>query len=71
MMDNKEVLLIDNIDKAKKELLEKQLLKNNISYFERTKGEHSLFSKASNKKFSIYVHMDSLDNAKLLLEQIK
>ena len=35
-MDNREVMLIDSIDKAKKDRLEKLLLKNNISYFERS-----------------------------------
>ena len=30
-MDNREVMLIDSIDKAKKDRLEKLLLKNNIS----------------------------------------
>ena len=42
-MDNREVMLIDSIDKAKKDRLEKLLLKNNISYFERSKGDHGFF----------------------------
>ncbi|MDD6797348.1 MAG: hypothetical protein ACI4EJ_06015 [Bacteroides sp.] len=69
-MDNKEVMLVDSIDKAKKDKLEKQLLKNNISYFERTKGEHGFFSKSSNRKYSIYVHMDSLERAQKILEEL-
>ena len=63
-MDNREVMLIDSIDKAKKDRLEKLLLKNNISYFERSKGDHGFFSKSSNRKYSIYVHIDSLERAK-------
>lgn len=69
-MDNKEVMLVDAIDKIKKDKLEKLLLKNNISYFEKTKGRRGLFSKASNRKYSIYVHMDSLERAKKILEEI-
>lgn len=69
-MDNKEVMLIDGIDKSKKDKLEKMLLKSNISYFERTKGRHGLFSKNSNRKYSIYVHMDSLERAQKILEEI-
>lgn len=69
-MDNKEVMLADSIDKAKKDKLEKLLLKNNISYFERTKGEHGFFSKSSNRKYSIYVHMDSLERAQKILEEV-
>lgn len=42
-MDNKEVMLVDAIDKIKKDKLEKLLLKNNISYFEKTKGRRGLF----------------------------
>lgn len=69
-MDNKEVMLVNAIDKAKKEKLEKQLLKNNISYFEKIKNDHSIFSKSSNRKYSIYVHMDSLERAKSILENL-
>lgn len=67
-MDNKEVVLVEAIDKAKKEKLEKMLLKNNISYFEKTKGDHGLFAKTGNYKYTIYVHKDSLERAKSVLE---
>lgn len=69
-MDNREVMLIDSIDKAKKDRLEKLLLKNNISYFEKSKGDHGFFSKSSNRKYSIYVHIDSLERAKSILEEM-
>ncbi|MDD5872039.1 MAG: hypothetical protein PUD90_01050 [Clostridia bacterium] len=69
-MDNREVMLIDSIDKAKKDRLEKLLLKNNISYFERSKGDPGFFSKSANRKYSIYVHIDSLERAKSILEEM-
>jgi len=69
-MDNKEVLLVEAIDKSKKERLEKLLMKNNISFFEKAKGEHSFFAKSSNRKFSIYVHMDSLERAKEIMQEM-
>jgi ABC-type phosphate/phosphonate transport system substrate-binding protein len=69
-MDNREVVLADAIDKAEKEKLEKMLLKNNISYFEKTK-EHGLFSKVVSHKYTIYVHQDSLERAKGVLQELK
>lgn len=71
-MDNKEVVLIEAIDNTKKKQLEKLLLKNNISYYERSKGKKSFFGgdNEENKKYTIYVHMDSLQRAQQVLEEL-
>jgi hypothetical protein len=53
--------------------IERVLRRNNISYFEKWKyhtGVFKFLDSSKNSKCDIYIHMDSYDKAKQVLEKI-